>query len=725
MPRPCTFPVSEVRPLLIEEREEIVQDNGKISGKKHMVWRRLSDKLAKKKINISPCNLYLTVIGNRYEFHSALGICTEPADSDRVNHERSPTLSSAESKDYKTEGNLEESKEDEYFWSKQTNVDETLERKEFTIIFSKEDWAEICILNVLKPHVWTHKLNFHVQPHLKWPCIIRYREGKVTRSDRAQQYLKVEGECTFCKSQFIGRITEALPAEAPVRMQCSYKGRFSDPHPPDLKRKLSADATMTFGDLGASYLPLTNLSSVAKCNALKGTHLHEDPILAVALAMNIPPYEGIIRQVSYDYLFVRYHSSAQLQVYHQYMNTARHPSLSIGATGGLVQMVDRGGKRAKSGHILLYSAVVQNLEAKKIYPVCSMVSEQHDAETVQYWLKMWLRDGAEKPKEVVVSTSQTLMSACIQAFTPFPSLSDYLDECAKILNDNWGLKNLPYSYIRNDVGDMMNLVASWPSLRGQHPQIREFYLKSLGLVAQAQDIKDVKSLLRHIITVAVSQTEGEGKDTGRPTNCELSKHILLQRIESFCPPGDAREEEWSEVCPPAGPIEKCNGNAFTLMVEEIRHTVTTSVVPGTRPNWQMLPDLVRDILKISHLIPLWTAVMVPFYGYDGVTASSASSKAYFKDLKHAHFKHVTLPMRLDDFIFEHIQSLEGTMKLAVAAQMTTAVNEDCMGETAQEKVTAQCANETVLKRRAKSSAIPSSSSNNNDNYKPERPPVKL
>nr|XP_034963364.1 zinc finger and SCAN domain-containing protein 21-like [Zootoca vivipara] len=142
MPRPRTFPISEVAPLLVEEREAIVQENGRISGRNHMVWRRLSEKLAKKKINISAYNLYLAVLRGPYEVHQTLGICTEPVASDRGNHEHSSTLCSDLSRDRNMDGSTEES-EEEYFLSNQKIADETLDRKKFTVTFSTEEWAEI------------------------------------------------------------------------------------------------------------------------------------------------------------------------------------------------------------------------------------------------------------------------------------------------------------------------------------------------------------------------------------------------------------------------------------------------------------------------------------------------------------------------------------------------------------------------------------------------------
>jgi len=75
---------------------------------------------------------------------------------------------------------------------------------------------------------------------------------------------------------------------------------------------------------------------------------------------------------------------------------------------------------------------------------------------------------------------------------------------------------------------------------------------------------------------------------------------------------------------------------------------------------------VNDIKSLVGLLPLWSSVMVPYFGYGNITASSAPVENEFSDLKTRVFRNMNLPIRLDDFIFYRIKTMEGTMKLAAA-----------------------------------------------------------
>lgn len=52
-------------------------------------------------------------------------------------------------------------------------------------------------------------------------------------------------------------------------------------------------------------------------------------------------------------------------------------------------------------------------------------------------------------------------------------------------------------------------------------------------------------------------------------------------------------------------------------------------------------------------------------------ATSAHCEAYFKNLREYIFKNVQTPMRADKFIKMHLRSIDGTMKIAFAAIVTS------------------------------------------------------
>lgn len=72
-----------------------------------------------------------------------------------------------------------------------------------------------------------------------------------------------------------------------------------------------------------------------------------------------------------------------------------------------------------------------------------------------------------------------------------------------------------------------------------------------------------------------------------------------------------------------------------------------------------LPALVPLILKSIKLLPLWSGLMVPFFGYGELTTSSAAVESSFKELNTVTFKHTSLPVDIEEFLETHIMSLQG------------------------------------------------------------------
>lgn len=60
--------------------------------------------------------------------------------------------------------------------------------------------------------------------------------------------------------------------------------------------------------------------------------------------------------------------------------------------------------------------------------------------------------------------------------------------------------------------------------------------------------------------------------------------------------------------------------------------------------------------------------MVPIFNFGNLTESSATSESLFNDLKSNVLKHKTLPLRIDEFVIIHINSIIGSINL-VGAKM--------------------------------------------------------
>lgn len=83
------------------------------------------------------------------------------------------------------------------------------------------------------------------------------------------------------------------------------------------------------------------------------------------------------------------------------------------------------------------------------------------------------------------------------------------------------------------------------------------------------------------------------------------------------------------------------------------------VQEGSTINPLFIPHLVPILIKIMKLLPLWSGVMIPIFGYGDEISSSAAVESSFKKLKTVTFKHISLPTELEIFLETHITSLKG------------------------------------------------------------------
>jgi len=80
-------------------------------------------------------------------------------------------------------------------------------------------------------------------------------------------------------------------------------------------------------------------------------------------------------------------------------------------------------------------------------------------------------------------------------------------------------------------------------------------------------------------------------------------------------------------------------------------------------------DVAEKIRKMLHYTPILTSIMLPFFKTGTVIATSSSVETEFSNIKNRVFK-TELPLRVDKFIFRHLDYLDGRIKEAMAKCMT-------------------------------------------------------
>jgi len=298
-----------------------------------------------------------------------------------------------------------------------------------------------------------------------------------------------------------------------------------------------------------------------------------------------------------------------------------------------------------------------------------MLSEKHDNNCISYWLTEWLRTVKTPPKLIITDQSLALMHAIIKSFTQFSNLNVYLSNCSKLIMKEPGA-DIPTCMIRNDFNHIMHLVSSWTEMKSCNYRIKNFYMRSIGLLVISTSFEDIKNILKLIFTVALNETDGLNIYKV-PTECEIAKNYLKQKIATHNieidevnerDTGDLRhylENDNEEIINVISIFDEIK-QIYLYCEESSKVNANTS---GDHDNMQYSPRLAKKVLEFSKLIPCWSTVMVPIFGYGNLTESSATSESLFKDLKSVIFKHKTLPLRLDDFFMTHVNSIIGLMNL--------------------------------------------------------------
>lgn len=110
-----------------------------------------------------------------------------------------------------------------------------------------------------------------------------------------------------------------------------------------------------------------------------------------------------------------YSTNEQISVYEQYHKMHRNASsVSIDATGSVVKKVKRPLDK-KSAHIFLYVIAIHFDNTS--LAVYQLLTESQETETIENWLKMWLRMVKfRKPIQVVVDYSRAMFTGLFKSF---------------------------------------------------------------------------------------------------------------------------------------------------------------------------------------------------------------------------------------------------------------------------------------------------------------------
>lgn len=398
-------------------------------------------------------------------------------------------------------------------------------------------------------------------------------------------------------------------------------------------------------------------------------------------------FNTILHDMGSNPCFLLYHSGEQTHLYRSYCRQNKIPKLIIDATGGVISNFKKFGI-VKTKHIFLYEALVYHPENMHSFTVTNMLSEDHSNMTIFHWLAKWIiNSSVPRPKETVCDQSLALLSAIVQCFTQYSSLQEYLNICSDLVlgdlhaDSHW----LPKCYVRIDVAHFIKLACKWVPLKTVPRRVKEVILRTIGLLIKCQSLNQMYELLLSLFIVLINETDGNDVLTGFTTEYEKHKQIILRATST----GFINfEEQFNNIIVTAETEEEARNviekeyelqyegledynNPFQSWAQEIYDKSKQSISEGTGINPMYLPTLVPIIIKCVKLLPLWSGLMIPIFGYGSETASSAAIESSFNKTKNITFKNISLPTDIETFLEHHISSLRGASLLRTSQQIFT------------------------------------------------------
>lgn len=715
MPRKLSFTPDKLLEVLIGEKCAL-QSDGSVAQPSAEVWINVSRMLEG---NISPKYVYVFVRENRYgildQLREANGLhnnnCKDKTGDERLKNQ--PFSSDEEDMEDEmacgsdTNNNSEDDNDDDY------QCESFSGRKEFITIINSEEWKEIYhgrqtykrqerfgVRNyyILKPKMWTSILiNCLWQQH-GIPCAFSFKRAKIYKNQADRKYfLLVKGRCSECGSQLTGvsfnepeeneSLQLSIYANDTRNVAHSKKCRLSGfnrkkvaealrCHVASVFRRHEANKLMKLGDPEPPHLYSTNVLRKAKQelrDANIGCVKADDPLRSLQIMKHTPPYAGAIHDIAIDKVNVQYWSPSQMYAYKKYCSE-KGSTLCIDATGSLVKKISR--PNGSSGPIFLYECVIKTEQFQ--IPVSQMISEKHDANTILYWLNEWIRCGAPIPSEVITDGSRALVAAVAKSFGKSFSLQEYKQKCFSYIMGNQDMK--PSSFIRSDIAHIVKRVCSWSYFRGKNKRIKDFYVRCFVLHTKCKSINSLAGVFEMTLTVALSETDGMLKEKDAiESPAEKCRSHLFDLIGDIEIPSDINLSDttagnnttWEEEI-------RENESAVNIRtwLRDIKEKAEmNSNLEGNRVNAYFCKSFAKDLMRMMDDFPLWTAVMVPLMECTNDVASSAIVEGDFADIKIRILKHETRPLTIDKMIGIHLQSIEGSVKIAVAPKRIPSLKE--------------------------------------------------
>lgn len=554
----------------------------------------------------------------------------------------------------------------------------------------------------LQPKVWTDTIAFELWHQFELPCAFVFKKGTI--HENGNYYATFIGKCKskVCNNPIFGYIENNPGDKGSVFINFRCRDTRFEVHD-EVTRPLQAERRKMFKTMidangvkgtileqakdllkpGSTQCPVLFNSNVlyqvkkeSKEEKLNVKPEDRRDLIKAIYRINEddnPAHQNFIKVVIDTPFSVFYVSPQQIHCYNEYRRLHRHySSVCIDATGGLAKkFLDSKNKTTSS--IFLYQIVINfSNTSQSVYQI---LSEIHDTKTIKFGLENWLSK-VSPPTEVVCDGSRVLLNASCLACNNF-SLFDYVNRCFQHVKNGASLDSVK-TFIRLDTAHFIHAISGWKCWKSViHPRIKSFYLYSVALLMDCNNLKDFERILVLILIVCGTEYDDSIVDfdgemiTTKAARSELEKLIAKNESQDFINNIEdkiktmefdqeknetLRRETNTDLLEKDTTISSWINNlvAFSLNV----HSDGSNDINNL--NTFYVPLFKDSLLKEVREFPLWTKVCIH---YTSLRATSAYIEQAFKELKELLGKMISLPARVDYLVKAHLKLIDGGVKI--------------------------------------------------------------
>jgi hypothetical protein len=384
---------------------------------------------------------------------------------------------------------------------------------------------------ILKRGAWTDTLALAIFQQTQLPCAFVFKNSKIYLTPGSLHFMRIKRHCKSktCGNQLFCYIDKD-PGDDDFDIILKTRDTIYENHE-DIKRPLrglkrqqvgkavfyegcgnwqkrEVVKDTQFGQRIPMHIPNLEVLRQAKMEYVNKQLLVQpsdgkDIVNTIEKMKNIAPYHGFVHEVKRDKFYVSFGTPAQLHAYKQYCKTVQpNSTLSVDGTGSIVKPLIRY-DGSQSGHIFLYSIVI-NFDGTTL-SVYDLLTESQETDVFWWWLNHWQKLGAPKPTFAVCDSSRALLNGISLSFN-HQTIKTYIETCFlyAIRSTEYYYRPPVNTYIRLDVAHLMAMIRRWKCIKNmRHTVVRQFFFYCVALMCDCQTIDEFRDVFSLTCTVAL------------------------------------------------------------------------------------------------------------------------------------------------------------------------------------------------------------------------------